>query len=497
MMKGDNSYNQIVKSTSLFGSLQVIQIIITIISTKFIAILLGPFGVGINGLFNSTITLISSITNLGLGNSAIKDVAAAYKSGDKNKVGTIVAVLRRLVWITGIFGALIMIILSPMLSDWTFENKNYTVPFILISITLLLNQIKVGQGVILSGTRQLKYMAKSSLIGSFFGLCFTVPLYFFFSVNGIVPAIIISSITSLVLTTYFSNKIKFEKVKIDSKTTLLIGKDMITMGLIFGISSMIMLGMAYLIRIYIGKTGGVNQVGLYSAGFAIITTYTNLIFRSMSTDFYPRLSGIAHDNLLTKKMINEQSEISILLIAPILIIFIVFIQFVVILFYSNKFIPINTMIQWAAIGMFFKAGSMSVAYILMAKGAKRLFFWNELVVNIYMLLFNMAGYKYYGLTGLGISFLAGYLVYFIQIYVVANRKFNFSFEYNYLKILVSQLVLVVVSFVLYNVIPTPFNYIFGVLIICISVFYSYIELSKRIDFMKIIGKFNLTKNKNE
>ncbi|MBA7553213.1 hypothetical protein ES705_45800 [subsurface metagenome] len=60
--------------------------------------------------------------------------------------------------------------------------------------------------------------------------------------------------------------------------------------------------------------------------------------------------------------------------APIIIIFLVFIKWIVIILYSNKFIAVDDMIHWAALGMLFKAASWAISFILLAKGASNLFF---------------------------------------------------------------------------------------------------------------------------
>ena len=52
-----------------------------------------------------------------------------------------------------------------------------------------------------------------------------------------------------------------------------------------------------------------------------------------------------------------------------------------------------------------------LAFIFAAKGERKLLFWNELIANAYLLAFNIIGYHYWGLTGLGISFLIGYALF--------------------------------------------------------------------------------------
>lgn len=60
-----STYRSIFKATSLFGGLQLYLIFISIIKSKFIAILLGPLGVGIQGLFQSGTEVIRTLTNFG------------------------------------------------------------------------------------------------------------------------------------------------------------------------------------------------------------------------------------------------------------------------------------------------------------------------------------------------------------------------------------------------------------------------------------------------
>lgn len=481
-----SSYRQIMKATSLFGGVQVFTIIISIIRSKFIAVLLGPVGMGISGLLTSTTNFIGGLTEFGLGTSAVRDVASANSKGNDIRIATVVTVLRRWVWVTGTLGTLVMLVLSPWLSQLTFGNRDYTLAFIWISITLFFTQLSNGQFVILQGMRKLQYLAKASVTGSALGLIITVPLYYKFGVHGIVPSIIIASLISLLLSWYFAKKIKIKPVKVSRIRTIAEGKNMLIMGFMISLSGLISIGVSYIVRIYISNTGGVEQVGLYSAGFAIITTYVGLIFTAMGTDYYPRLSAVAHSNELCKQTINQQAEIALLILAPILMVFLVFIQFMVIILYSNKFITIDTMIHWAALGILFKAASWAIGFIILAKGDSKLFFWNELIANIYVLGLNILGYHYMGLTGLGISFMIGYLLYLIQIFVFSKIKYQFSFDAAFIRIFTFQLLLAISCFVVVKYVGKPYSYITGIVLIIISGFYSYKELDKRIDMKSII-----------
>jgi O-antigen/teichoic acid export membrane protein len=495
MSEEQSSYRQIMKATSIFGGVQVYNIIISIVRSKFIAILLGPAGMGIAGLLTSTTGLISSVSNLGLSTSAVKNVAAANTSGDAIRVGTSVAVLRRLVWITGIIGTVFTLSFAPWLSELTFGNKDYTFAFVLISITVLVTQINAGQLVVLQGMRKLQFLAKADIAGVTIALLTSIPIYYAWGTKGIVPAIILSSFVTLFLSWYFSSKIKIEKVKIDRTALFSEGGDMVRMGFFLSLSSMITMATSYIVRVFISHSGGVEQVGLYSAGFSIINTYVGMVFAAMATDYFPRLSGIVHDIGKAKTIINQQGEVALLILAPILTVFMIFINWIVLLFYSSRFLPIDSMIHWAALGIFFKAASWPIAYLIIAKGDSKLFFYNELIVNIYMVGLNVLGYEWKGLEGLGISFFVSYLLYLMQVFLITYKKYTFVFEKNFYRIFCIQFAIGLACFLISRFMKAPYVYIAGSMIIMFSFYYSFTELNKRLGLLSLVKEY-LGKNKS-
>lgn len=477
------------QATSLFGGVQVFLIIIAVIRSKFVALLLGPAGMGVVGLLMSTTGLMAGLTNFGLGTSAVKNITEATETNDGDRISTVVAVVRRLVWFTGLLGAILTLIFSPWLSQFTFGNKEYTIAFIWISITLLFAQLTTGELVLLQSFRRLQQLAKANVYGSFTGLIFTIPLYYKFGLDGIVPVIIITGAVTFFFSWYFAKSLKTKEVKVTKEITITEGKSMMIMGFMISLSSLIALLAAYLLRIFINRTGNIADVGFYSAGFTIINTYVGMIFTAMGTDYYPRLAEMSSDNDKCREHINQQSEIALLILAPILMIFLVFINWAVILLYSTQFLSIIGMVYWATLGIFFKAVSWAIAFLFLAKGAGKLFFWNEFAGSIYTLGFSLLGYYYGGLTGLGIAFFITYILYLIQVYVIAHLKYKFTFSSSFKMIFVVQFAIALIGFAVVNLAGSTFAYIFGVLLIAVSGWYSYRELEKRIGISEIVQNF--------
>ena len=292
----------------------------------------------------------------------------------------------------------------------------------------------------------------------------------------------------LFLSWYFSRKIIIEKVDISYSQTFTGGEKMLKMGFMISLSSLLAIGASYILRIFINKTGGIDQVGLYDAGFMIINTYVGLVFTAMSTDYFPRLSSVSESNELCRKIIIQQAEIAILILAPILVVFLIFIKQIVILLYSSQFIDVNEMIYWAALGMFFKATTWAIGYILLAKSESKIFFFSELVANIYTLLLNVLGYYYYGLEGLGISFLVSYIISLIQVFLIANIRYKFTFNSSFIKVFLIQFSIAILSFIVIYLLPQPHVFIVGIFMIIFSCWYSFRELDNRINFKEILSK---------
>ena len=474
-----SSYRSILKATSLFGGVQLYQIAIGIISSKILAVLLGPLGVGVRGLLMSSVQVIEGATSLGLSRSAVRDVSISNGSSNEKRIGVTIATLRKLVWLTGLLGMVTTIVLSPILSKTAFGNFDYTIPFVLLSVTLLLNQLSSGQLVVLQGLRKLKDLAKASAIGTTLGLIVSIPLYYFWGINGIVPTLLLTSLASLLLSWYFSNKIQIERLKISYKDAFREGRSMIKMGVVMSVSSVLSLLFAYILRGFIRYQGNIESVGIFTAGFAIINTYVGMIFDAMIKDYYPRLASVSYDNRQCSTLVNQQAEIAVFIMSPLLTICLVFMPVMIKLLYSNDFLESMDYIMWAIPGMFFKLGSWAIALVFVAKGASKIYLKNEVSGNIINLFCSILGYYYLGMKGLGIGFSIGFLIYFIIVWLSSRHEYGFAFAQSFVKVFCIQLLLVVLTLILMILLEGFLKYIIGCLILLISLFISIKGLNER------------------
>ena len=474
------SYRSIFKATSLFGGVQVYQILIGVIRSKVIAVLLGPMGMGVLQLFNSSTELIKQVSSLGLSQSAVRDVSAAVSEGDSYRIGRTVAVVKKLVWYTGLLGMFLVLLISPLLSKSSFGSYDYTVSFIFLSVILLFDQLAAGQRVILQGTRKLKYLAKSSALGLTLGLVISIPFYYFGGVAGIVPTLIISSIAALIISTYYSRKVPYEKVRMPIKEVFREGKVMICMGIALNLSTLLASLSSYIFRSFLSVTSGTEMVGYYAVGVTITTSYVGMIFSAMNADFYPRLVAAIQNKDESNKIISHQGEIGSLVLGPAIIGCLLFMPLIIWLLYSSEFIVTSNYVAFAIVGMMLRLVGWLSSILFVAHGDAKLFAINEAAANLYFLFLNIIGFKVGGLTGVGISFIVSYMLYFVHIFSLARRKYELSFSSSFVKEYLIQISLIILGLLIVLVFDLWLRYLIGAILMFGVCSYSLIELNKRI-----------------
>ena len=495
-MDNRNSASSILKSIGLFGGVKLFQIIIDIIRTKIVAVLLGPVGMGVFGLLTSGTSMVNALTGFGLHTSSVRDVAKAYETHDDNNIGTIIYVLRKLVLFTGILGTFSIIVLSPLLSELSFGNKDYTWAFILVSITALFSQLQIGQIVLMQGTFHYRYMANSSVIGSVVGLIITSPLYYFWGVKAIVPVIILTSLSGLIISKFYADKIDYKRVSLPRKDIIRIGKAMLILGLAVALTGVVGTGQTYILRSFLSKFGGLADVGLFTAGMAIASQYINVILQSLGSDYAPRIAALSNDLESFNIAVNRQIKLMVIIVLPFIVPFVVFIRELTILLYSTKFLEITEMIEWIMVGMFFRTISWCMSYTIVAMGRPKTFFLNETIAAVYSLLLYMVGFYWWRFTGIGIAFCCQYLVYIIQMYIVCYRLFGYKMDKDTLKSIYIQLLVLSVSVIVVKLMGySTSRYILGAIAVIITCLTSGYQLNSVVPLKTIMksvkGKLRL------
>lgn len=426
MTKEKNIYHDIAKSTWIFGSSQVVVILLNIVRTKFIAVFLGTEGYGLISLFTNSVNLIGTLTGFGLGTSAIKNVAQSNNEGDSKKLARTISLTQKIVWITGVFGTFATILFSPLLSLSVFGHYSFTISIIWLGLSVLFNQLTVGNTILLRGLRLNRKLANANMTGALLGLFLSIPLYYFFGNAAIVPTLVLSSVITFLRSYYFTKDIQFEKVNFTFKESLKEAKPTLILGLMLSLTSIFTILKALIIRVFIEKKGGVSDVGLYHAGFVLINTYLGMVFTIMSNDYYPSLVEKFNDKKVAFELVNKQLVFGLTLLTPLICGYFILNDYVIIALFSKKFILVTMMIAWSLMGTFFKLISWTQSYMILSEGNNKRFMLNEMISIIFSLSISILGYEFWGLEGLGITYLIGYIFYTLLTYYFCRKWYGFD-----------------------------------------------------------------------
>jgi O-antigen/teichoic acid export membrane protein len=443
MSDKSNSYKSIFKATSIFGGVQIFNIIIAIIRSKAVAVLLGPTGVGLSGLFQNATGLIGYIASFGLSNSGTKAIA------EKEDKKEIVGVFFTLILLSGILGSIAAFILAEPLAVSTFGNNEYTSELRWLSITVLFNQLAAGFGTILTGHREIKKLAQMNVALGLLGLLVSLPLFWYLRKDGIVPSIWINAFISVVLGWFYVKKINYKRTfLVPVKEALNKGWELLRLGLLINLNGVLTLLVAYVIRVYISRKSGMEMVGLYTASFVILNTYFGMVFNAMSTDFYPSLVTQSKDITSRNKLLNRQIEIGLLLLSPLIVLFAIGSKIFIQALYSAEFLPIWGILVASLIGVFFKTIGWGFGYFYLACAQQRVYFRNELYFNGINLIFSLISFNYWGLNGMGAAYSLMYAIYSLVLAINAISKYKVTISTELIRVGIIQGVLVVLTIVL-------------------------------------------------
>ena len=487
MDKSRGEYRGVFKATAILGSVQLFNILIAVVRNKCISILLGPVGMGIMGLLTSATGTIAGFTNLGITYSAIKNIASAYEKGDYTTLGKVLYVLQRCIWITGLLGAIICLLLCRQLSQWTFGNTDFTISFAFLSISLLLTQLTNGNLLILKGCRNINYYAKANVWGNFLSLFITVPLYFWLGIDAIVPALILFSISTFLCAYFYRSRLRLVQIRTERGEFKEISKDILIAGIAFSAAEFFPLIASFYIRTFISNNGGLTDVGLFSAGFAILNGYVGMIFTAMSTDYIPRLSAVSDDDHQLELVINQQIEMSILLLFPLIVLFVIFGKLMILILYSSQFYPMIEMIYWGGLGMLFKVPNWCFGCFLIPKRESKAYFCFSILSALFYLGMNMLLYRMWGVKGLGISFLLSHIFDASVSYWYINRKYQINYKVRtILELLGMGAVIVAVIIFQSSQLVTWVIYTLDFCVCMLAGLYSYNRLNSLMDLTPFI-----------
>lgn len=482
-----HGYDRILKSTGIFGFIQVLVLLIGVVRNKIVAVLLGTIGFGINESYNRSLNLVRSTTDLGLPFSAVRSVSEHRKDGRPDKLEESVLVTRTWAFITAVAGTLVCILLSGVFSLWAFDgDSGYTLSFILLSPAVFFGAVNGGEMAILKGTGMLRQTAMSQLLTVVITFCISIPLFYWLGLMGLVPSLVLVSMAAMLVTCSYSFRTFPYRIRPFSKKVLTEGRKMTKIGINFMITSFFGSGAFAVIANWMIKNGSAEIAGIYSAGYQLVAWLGMFVFSAMESDFFPRLSSCNGDNVKVTEMVNSQAEVALLLMSPMVVGFLVFLGLIVNLFLSSKFADAVPMASMAVFSLLFKSITQPMSYIALAKGDSRTFMLQEILYDVFFVAAVILAYKWGSLAMTGLALTIAAVFDLISVGIITGRRYGFRFSGQIMRMLLLQIPVTGLAFVTVACLDGMWRWIAGCVILVFSVFISIYLLDRYSDYLSYL-----------
>jgi len=474
------SYGESFRAASIVGGAEGLSYVIGLVRTKVVALLLGPSGVGLIGLYLSYTSLMQTISGLGVASSGVREVAESTASADPIKVGATVKALRRICWVTGFFGLVLASVLAWPASVWIKGSGGSALDFALLGAAIFLTAISGGQTALLQGTRRIGDLARVKIASVVATTVFAILVYTFLREKGIVLVLVATAFLQLFFAWYFARRLPVVAVSQTWKESARRSRQLIALGVSFMWSGVLGAGVTALLGFFIVRSLGVEANGMYSAAWMLSGLFAGFILGAMGTDFYPRLTAVHSDHSKMKRLVNEQTEIGILLALPGLLGTLSFAPWVIQLFYSSKFLPAADLLPWLVLGVFGQVITWPMGYILMAKGAKGMLIATETLINAVRLAVSVAFLQAAGLEGLAAAMSVTYLIHGLIMYPVVFRMIHFTWDARVVGLLLTSLAIVVAGFTAQRYLATEYAVVTGAALTLLSAVFCLRGLTARL-----------------
>jgi len=482
-----STYGQILKSSALVGGSSVLNIGVGIVRTKAMAVLLGPSGFGLFGLYASLANLTQTLAGMGVNSSGVRQIAEAAGSGDLERIGQTAAVLRRVSLLLGLLGAAFLIVFARQVSAITFGNRDHSSDIVLLSVAVFLTLVSLGQGALIQGMRRIGDLAKMNVVGPVTATACSIPFVYYWHAKGVVPALVVVAAMTLMASWWYSRKIDIPRFSTSMLEVAREASALLKLGFAFMSSGLMTMGVAYVVRITVLRQVGIEATGLYQSAWTLGGLYVGFILQAMAADFYPRLTAKASDNVECNRLVNEQAQVGLLLAGPGVIATITFAPLVISLFYSARFAAAVPILRWICLGTILQVISWPMGFIIVAKARQNIFFWCEMAWTIVSLALAWVCVSAFGLVGAGIAFCGSYIFHGFLIYAVVRSLSGFEWSSENRKVGLLFLATITAVFCGFYVLPFWAAITMGIVAAALGSTYSLRTLANLMPYERIPG----------
>jgi PST family polysaccharide transporter len=419
------------------GGASVINVLISLVRMKVVAVLLGPAGVGLIGLLHNLMQAASGVAAMGLGTVGVRQIAESHGNG---RTDDVVLARRALLWGTVLLapiGAVAVYLLREPIARLVLADPGQGDVVGWLAVGVAFSVASGSQSALLNGLRRIGDLAKLQVATGLLSSVLGVGALLLWGEAGLVAFVLSAPLATFLLGHYFVARAgAIQAPPTPWREIVAQWRVMIPLGSAFVISGLVTTGGFLIVRSLVQRELGTEDLGYFQAAWAIGMTYLGFVLGAMGTDYYPRLSACIHDSVAACRLVNEQTEVALLLTAPALIALLAVSPWLIPLLYTAEFAPAVGILHFQLLGDLLKVMSWPLGFVILAAGAGRTFIFSESVGLAVFVAGVAVGLSLIGVLATGVAFLAMYLVYLPVVHWLAQRRIGFRWTTTVIRLAV-------------------------------------------------------------
>jgi len=389
------------------GGAQAFSVGIGFLRAKAVALILGASGVGLIGIFNNFNNSVAALAGWGLSTAGVRTISNA----DEKNRGAKIASVRRFGGMLSQIALVLAILLFWPVGVITFGTDQYTLEMGIASLAIPCLVASMGWTAILQAAGDIRTLAKIQIMGALTALVIGIPAIYFLGTLGVAVSIVLASaVPSYVLwkvVKSLSPPISTGEDSGNLRELIQLGATLVFLGWAGQIA-------AYVVRLYIVRSVGLEAAGYYQAAFAISGSLPGFVFAAMGADFFPRIAS-AKTEEEASYLVEKQIQAGLLLGTPFIVILLSLGRQCIHLLYASSFDPAIPLLGWMTWGVFIRLISWPLGFWLLARRSPKTVIWVECIGNGLTVLLPLALVPSFGLVGAAIAFFVGTLVHLLVV----------------------------------------------------------------------------------
>lgn len=419
----------IFKATAILGSSSAVSAIVGIVSAKLWAIMVGPAGFGFLTMQQSLLGLAVMLTGLGVNMGVVRLGAKAIAEDDKPNIAANQKAAIILSVASGVVGVALLFLFRDVVNQSLLGGKGSGEHVALLGIALIFTLLTSAFVGILNAHHKVKALAKIAVLNSVLTTSILLLCVWQWREQGIVVGLIVSSLLNCAAGFYFFRReAKAEPVDVPREKLLETVKSLVRFGVPYTGSMLVGTGIQLILPALILLELNLESVGYYRAALTLAGTTLALVTTAMGQDYYPRLSAASENPQELTNIVNQQQYLMFVLMSPLILWLLFLSPFIIPIVFSSKFTPSSEILNWFLVGDIFRLLSWSLAYVILARSRSSVYFFIEFFGGMTALLTSLLAMRFFGVQGLGISYLATYILYYLLVWFLVRRQIKMSYS---------------------------------------------------------------------